>query len=136
MQFVVIIELIGTLVLPLAICLTVYVILFSIFSSPTPILVLVLLAVILGLPGVLIVVTSTKWSYIIWMLIYLLALPIWNLVLPSYAYWKFDDFSWGKTRAIADNQMSAHDQDPADRDLQAIELKHWEDFERHLVENS
>lgn len=109
MQFVVIIELIGTLVLPLAICLTVYVILFSIFSSPTPILALVLLAVILGLPGVLVVVTSTKWSYIIWMLIYLLALPIWNLVLPSYAYWKFDDFSWGKTRAIAENDTLSQD---------------------------
>ena len=35
------------------------------------------------------------------MLIYLISLPIWNLVLPSYAYWKFDDFSWGETRKTA-----------------------------------
>ncbi|CAL9729614.1 chitin synthase 3 [Monosporozyma unispora] len=136
MQFVVVIELIGTLVLPLAICLTVYVILFSIFSSPTPILALILLAVILGLPGVLVVVTSTKWSYIIWMLIYLLALPIWNLILPSYAYWKFDDFSWGKTRAIADNKTVSQVQTTNSDTCPGIELKRWEEFEDDLVEIS
>ena len=34
------------------------------------------------------------------MLIYLLALPIWNFVLPAYAFWHFDDFSWGETRLV------------------------------------
>jgi hypothetical protein len=34
------------------------------------------------------------------MLIYLCSLPIWNFVLPVYAYWHFDDFSWGETRKI------------------------------------
>ncbi|KAK5779361.1 hypothetical protein RI543_003252 [Arxiozyma heterogenica] len=134
MQFVVIIELIGTLVLPLAICLTGYLIFFSIFSSPTPVLALVLLAVILGLPGILVVVTSTKWIYIIWMLIYLLALPIWNLVLPSYAYWKFDDFSWGKTRAIAENNLDPKSKEIDDMITPQLRLRRWEDFEKNLVE--
>lgn len=134
MQFVVIIELIGTLVLPLAICLTGYLIFFSIFSSPTPVLALVLLAVILGLPGILVVVTSTKWIYIIWMLIYLLALPIWNLVLPSYAYWKFDDFSWGKTRAIAENNLDPKSKEIDEMITPQLRLRRWEDFEKNLVE--
>jgi chitin synthase len=34
------------------------------------------------------------------MFIYLLALPIWNFILPTYAFWHFDDFSWGETRVI------------------------------------
>lgn len=134
MQFVVIIELIGTLVLPLAICLTGYLIFFSIFSSPTPILALVLLAVILGLPGILVVVTSTKWLYIIWMLIYLLALPVWNLVLPSYAYWKFDDFSWGKTRAITESTMNPKSKETNELVTPRIKLKRWEEFEGNLVD--
>jgi chitin synthase len=32
------------------------------------------------------------------MFIYLAALPIWNFILPVYAFWHFDDFSWGETR--------------------------------------
>jgi hypothetical protein len=28
------------------------------------------------------------------MFIYLLSLIIWNLILPMYAFWNFDDFSW------------------------------------------
>jgi len=47
---------------------------------------LVLLACILGLPGVLIVITSRKFVFIGWMIIYLFSLPIWNAVLPAYAY--------------------------------------------------
>jgi chitin synthase len=47
---------------------------------------LILLACILGLPGILIIVTSRKIAYVGWMVIYLFSLPIWNAVLPLYAY--------------------------------------------------
>jgi chitin synthase len=59
---------------------------------------LMMLVAVLGLPAVLIVITTRKVVYVFWMLIYLLALPIWNFVLPLYAFWHFDDFSWGETR--------------------------------------
>ncbi|RPB27109.1 chitin synthase [Terfezia boudieri ATCC MYA-4762] len=100
MQFVVFIELIGTLVLPAAIIFTFYLIIISFVKKPVPIIPLTLLGLILGLPAVLIVLTAHRWSYVLWMFIYLLSLPIWNLVLPSYAFWKFDDFSWGDTRKV------------------------------------
>lgn len=131
MQFVIMIELIGTLVLPLAICFTIYVIIFAIVSHPTPILTLVLLALILGLPGVLVVVTATRWSYLIWMSIYIIALPIWNFVLPSYAYWKFDDFSWGDTRTIAGGNKGAesHDDTEGEFDYTKIQMKTWREYE-------
>lgn len=51
-----------------------------------PVVSLVLLAIILGIPAVLIVVTSRKVAYLGWMLIYLMSLPIWNFVLPFYAF--------------------------------------------------
>ncbi|CCF57079.1 hypothetical protein KAFR_0C00840 [Kazachstania africana CBS 2517] len=129
MQFVVVIELMGTLILPLAICFTIYVILFSIFSSPTPVITLILLALILGLPGFVVVVTISRWSYLLWMLIYLLALPIWNFVLPSYAYWKFDDFSWGDTRTIEGESTKKDDHETeGEFDHSMIEMKTWKTF--------
>jgi chitin synthase len=130
MQFVVFVELIGTLVLPAAIAFTVYVVITSIINSPPQIIPLVLLALILGLPGVLILVTAHSWSYVVWMLIYLVALPIWNFVLPTYAFWKFDDFSWGDTRQTAgDTGKSGHDEE-GEFDSSKITMKRWAEFER------
>lgn len=51
----------------------------SSFSDSIP---LILLAGVLGLPGVLIVISTFKVVYVGWMMVYLVALPIWNLVLP------------------------------------------------------
>ena len=66
-SFVVFIELVGTLVLPAAITFTFYLIIISIVRKPVPVIPLVLLALILGLPAVLIVLTAHRWSYVLWM---------------------------------------------------------------------
>ncbi|KAJ2549400.1 Chitin synthase, class 3, partial [Coemansia sp. RSA 1933] len=64
MQFMIFMDLIGTLALPAAIAFTLYVIIISTFTRPVPWLPLSLLAVILGLPAVLIGLTSRKLVYI------------------------------------------------------------------------
>lgn len=131
MQFVVFIELVGTLVLPAAISFTFYLIVISIVAKPVPIIPLILLALILGLPAVLIVLTAHRWSYVLWMLIYLLSLPIWNFVLPTYAYWKFDDFSWGDTRKTAgEKTKKAGIEYEGEFDSTKITMKRWGDFEK------
>ncbi|KAI9818972.1 MAG: Chitin synthase, class 3 [Thelocarpon impressellum] len=131
MQFVVFIELVGTLVLPAAITFTFYLIIISIVRKPVPVIPLVLLALILGLPAVLIVLTAHRWSYVLWMLIYLVSLPIWNLVLPAYAYWKFDDFSWGDTRKTAgEKTKKAGIEYEGEFDSSKITMKRWGDFEK------
>ena len=135
MQFVIGIELIGTMVLPLAICFTIYVIIFAIVSKPTPVITLVLLAIILGLPGLIVVITATRWSYLWWMCVYICALPIWNFVLPSYAYWKFDDFSWGDTRTIAGGNKKAQDENEGEFDHSKIKMRTWREFEREDILN-
>ncbi|KAJ5215591.1 uncharacterized protein N7498_001998 [Penicillium cinerascens] len=134
MQFVTFIELIGTLVLPAAIAFTIYVIVSSIIRKPVQIIPLVLLALILGLPGVLIVVTAHHIVYVLWMLIYIVSLPIWNFVLPTYAFWKFDDFSWGDTRKTAGEKDKGHGGTEGEFDSTKITMKRWRDFEkeRHL----
>lgn len=134
MQFVVFIELIGTLVLPAAITFTVYLIVKAILAAvqhtTAPVIPLVLLAMILGLPAVLIVVTAHRLSYVMWMIVYLISLPIWNFVLPAYAYWKFDDFSWGDTRRTAgETTKGGHDDPDGEFDSSKITMKRWADFE-------
>ncbi|KAL2818096.1 chitin synthase D [Aspergillus granulosus] len=130
MQFVIFIELIGTLVLPAAISFTIYVIVSSIINRPVQIIPLVLLALILGLPGVLVVITAHRVVYVLWMLIYLISLPIWNFVLPTYAYWKFDDFSWGDTRKTAGEKDKGHEDGEGEFDSSKITMKRWRDFEK------
>jgi len=131
MQFVVSVELIGTLVLPAALAFTFYVVIISIVRSPPQIIPLVLLGLILGLPGVLVVVTAHNWVYVAWMFIYLLSLPIWNFVLPTYAFWKFDDFSWGDTRKTAgDVKGDGHGESEGEFDSSKITMKRWGEFEK------
>ncbi|KAJ6561861.1 chitin synthase-domain-containing protein [Mycena capillaripes] len=130
MQFVVGMELAGTLVLPAAISFTLYLIIASIIPHHTNTTVsLVLLAFVLGLPLVLIVITSRKWAYVGWMLIYLISLPIWNGVLPAYAFWHFDDFSWGQTRKVDGDKAETGDKE-GEFDSTHIVMKRWAEFER------
>lgn len=103
----------------------------SIVNSPPQIIPLILLALILGLPAVLVVITAHSWSYIVWMLIYLVSLPIWNFVLPTYAFWKFDDFSWGETRKTAgEKTKKAGIEYEGEFDSSKITMKRWAEFER------
>ncbi|TKY85684.1 hypothetical protein EX895_005224 [Sporisorium graminicola] len=132
MRFVVFMELTGTLVLPAAIAFTLYVVVQAFLPHvPTPTIPLILLALILGLPGILIVVTSRKIAYVGWMLIYLFSLPIWNFVLPLYAYWHMDDFSWGATRVVqGENKKENHGDADGKFDPSHIVMKRWAEFER------
>ncbi|KAL1901771.1 Chitin synthase, class 3 [Ceratocystis pirilliformis] len=129
MQFVVFIELMGTLVLPAAIAFTFYVVIVSIVNRPVQVIPLVLLGLILGLPGLLIVITAHSLTYVGWMIIYLISLPIWNFVLPTYAFWKFDDFSWGDTRQTSDGLKEDHEHN-GEFDSSQITMKRWAEFER------
>ncbi|KAJ5708534.1 hypothetical protein N7488_008335 [Penicillium malachiteum] len=129
MQFVIFIELVGTLVLPAAISFTIYVVVSSIVKKPVQIIPLVLLGLILGLPGVLIVVTAHRLVYVLWMIIYIFSLPVWNFVLPMYAFWKFDDFSWGDTRKTDGEKDKGHGGAEGEFDSTQITMKRWRDFE-------
>ncbi|KAF9190224.1 hypothetical protein BGZ50_000331 [Haplosporangium sp. Z 11] len=136
MQFVVLLELIGTIVLPAAILFTIGMITYAIISQTLAILPLILIIVIIGLPAVLIVLTSRRWVYVLWMLLYIISLPIWNFVLPLYSFWHFDDFSWGETRKVA-NQKRKSGQDHGDAEgvfeSGSIVMRKWEEWEKERL---
>ena len=75
--------------------------------------------------------TTRRIIYVGWMLIYLLSLPIWNFVLPVYAFWHFDDFSWGATRQVEGEAGSkGHGDKEGEFDSSHITMKRWCEFER------
>ncbi|QRV93872.1 chitin synthase [Ceratobasidium sp. AG-Ba] len=132
MQFVVFMDLIGTTVLPVAILLT-YVLIVTLALDPPntfeKAIPLILLCTVIGLPAFLILITTRKVVYVFWMWVYLLALPIWNFVLPVYAYWHFDDFSWGETRKVEGEGKDTGHGDGEGVAAQ-VPLRRWEDWER------
>ncbi|ORZ15968.1 chitin synthase-domain-containing protein [Absidia repens] len=130
MQFSVFIDLIGTLVLPAAIVMTIYLIVNTAISAHPQWQSLALLIAILGLPAVLIAITTFKFVYVLWMMIYIIALPIWNFVLPLYSFWHFDDFSWGATRVVVgEKKDKGHGDADGKFDSSRLVMKKWEDWE-------
>jgi len=134
MQFVVAMDLVGTVVLPVAIVLTYVLIVGMILSPPNSFqeaIPLLLLVAVLGLPAILILFTTRKVVYVFWMLIYLLALPVWNFILPVYAFWHFDDFSWGETRKVeGERKGEGHGEGAGKFRGATVPLRRWEDWER------
>ncbi|KAJ3300181.1 Chitin synthase, class 3 [Blyttiomyces sp. JEL0837] len=129
MQFVIFMELVGTVVLPAAISFTLVLIVLAAAKVGDEFLPLILLAIILLSPAVLIVITAKRVVYVFWMLVYLLALPIWNFVLPLYAFWHFDDFSWGATRKVA-GEVKGHDHSSREGEFDGsgIHMKRWTEW--------
>ncbi|KAJ7129832.1 glycosyltransferase family 2 protein [Mycena crocata] len=133
MQFVVFMDLLGTVVLPIAIALTYILIVSTALSPPTSFqeaIPVVLLVAVLGLPAILILFTTGKIVYVFWMLIYLLFLPVWNFLLPVYAFWHFDDFSWGETRKVEGEAKGAGHDTGGGVAGAAVPMRRWEDWER------
>ncbi|KAF9977498.1 hypothetical protein BGZ65_007373 [Modicella reniformis] len=137
MQFVIFMELIGTVVLPVAMILTV-VLIVNLSVIPITNLVqaapLILLVFVLTMPAILILLTTRKLIYVAWMMVYLLALPVWNFILPLYAYWHFDDFSWGETRKVAgEAKGEAHGNADGVFESSRVPLKRWDEYEKARV---
>jgi hypothetical protein len=62
--------------------------------------------------------------------IYIAALPIWNFVLPVYAFWHFDDFTWGATRRVhGDKANEGHSEEDGDFDSSQVIMRKWEEWE-------
>ncbi|KAF7315314.1 Glycosyltransferase family 2 protein [Mycena indigotica] len=132
MQFVVFMDLLGTIVLPIAISLTYILIVTAALNPPKSFdeaIPIILLVAVLGLPAILIVITTGKVVYVFWMMIYLVALPVWNFLLPVYAFWHFDDFSWGETRKV---EGEGKDKGHVSSGGVAgeVPMRRWEDWER------
>ena len=138
MQFVIFLELIGTVVLPASVIFLFYLFFDLIINGANAnnSFSLAFMAAIMGLQAVLVLLTTRKLIYITWMLYYIVAIPIWNLVLPLYAFWHFDDFSWGQTRKTegGGNDKSGHASlGKGSFDPSSVQMKFFHEFKENDI---
>jgi chitin synthase len=133
MRFVVFIDLLSTVVQPTIIVYIAYLIyLVSQDSSVVPLTAFVLLGAIYGLQAIIFILRR-KWEMIGWMIIYMLATPVFAFCLPLYAFWHMDDFSWGNTRVVTGEKgQKVVVSDEGKFDPSSIPRKKWEEYQAEL----
>lgn len=130
MRFVVFIDLMGTIILP-ATCAYLAYLIYRVAShtGQFPLISIIMIAGVYGLQAVIFIV-KRQWQHIGWMIIYMIAYPIYSFVLPVYSFWKQDDFSWGNTRVVigekGNKQIVAVDDEGFDP--RSIPLQRWDDY--------
>ncbi|RYO81077.1 hypothetical protein DL766_004799 [Monosporascus sp. MC13-8B] len=130
MRFVVLIDLAGTIILP-ATCVYLAYLLYRLAtnSGQFPLWSIVMIAAVYGLQA-LIFILKRQWQHVGWMIIYILAFPVYSLILPVYSFWNQDNFSWGNTRIVigekGNKQVVAVDDEGFDP--RSIPLQRWDDY--------
>ncbi|KAJ1917129.1 hypothetical protein H4219_003390 [Mycoemilia scoparia] len=134
MRFVVFIDLFSTLTMPTTLiyfAILIYLTVADITSFSY--ISLILIGAIYGLQAVIFILRR-EWQHIGWMIIYLLAYPLWSFVLPIYSFWHFDDFSWGNTRVVVgEGKRKLLISDDRAFDPNSIPQRRWTEYEQELV---
>lgn len=130
MRFVVFIDLFGTIILP-ATCGYLGYLIYRVatHSGQFPLISIVMIAAVYGLQAVIFII-KRQWQHVGWMVIYIMAFPIYSFVLPVYSFWNQDNFSWGNTRIVigekGNKQIVALDEEKFDP--RSIPLQRWDDY--------
>jgi chitin synthase len=130
MRFVVFIDLFGTIILPATCGYLAYLIYkVATHSGQFPLISIIMIAAVYGLQA-LIFILKRQWQHIGWMIIYILAFPIYSFILPVYSFWNQDNFTWGNTRIVigekGNKQVVAVDDEGFDP--RSIPLQRWDDY--------
>lgn len=129
MRFVVFIDLFGTLILP-ATCAYLGYLIYNVamHKGQFPLISIIMIGAVYGLQA-LIFILKRQWQHIGWMIIYMLAFPIYSFVLPIYSFWNQDNFSWGNTRIVigekGKKQIVSLDEG---FDPKSIPLQRWDEY--------
>ncbi|KAG6041677.1 hypothetical protein E4U41_002951 [Claviceps citrina] len=135
MRFVVFIDLMSTVVQPVTIAYLVYlVVLVATKGTVVPVTAFVLLGAIYGLQAIIFILRR-KWEMVGWMILYVMAIPVFSFGLPLYAFWHMDDFNWGNTRVVAGEKgKKVVISDEGKFDPDSIPRKKWEEYQAELWE--
>ncbi|KAI8067938.1 chitin synthase-domain-containing protein [Gongronella butleri] len=137
MRFVVIADLIGTITLPSSVVYLGYLVYQSVSGDgPLPVIALGMLAGAYGLQAIVFIV-KRQWQHIGWMIIYILAIPVFCFAIPLYSFWHMDDFSWGSTRVVmGDHKKQIIVTDGEKFDEKMIPMQKWLQYEAGLWERN
>ncbi|KAL4210227.1 chitin synthase-domain-containing protein [Rhizopus microsporus] len=77
---------------------------------------------------------NRRWEYVAWFIVSILALPVFSFYIPIYAYWHFDDFSWGNTRiVVGEKGQKVIINDEGEFDPKSIPLITWREHEKMMT---
>lgn len=130
MRFVVFIDLFGTIILP-ATCGYLGYLIYRVatHSGQFPLISIIMIAAVYGLQAIIFII-KRQWQHVGWMIIYIIAFPIYSLVLPVYSFWNQDNFSWGNTRIVigekGNRQIVAVDDESFDP--RSVPLQTWDHY--------
>lgn len=100
MRFMVFVDLLGTIILPATFTYLVYLIIIcATHKAAVPIISIAMIAAVYGLQAIIFIL-KREFMLIGWMIVYIIAFPVYSLFLPVYSFWSMDDFSWGNTRRV------------------------------------
>ncbi|KAI4210056.1 MAG: hypothetical protein LQ351_007046 [Letrouitia transgressa] len=133
MRFIVFLDLLSTIIQPVTVAYIVYlIVLVSLNRAVVPLIAFVLLGAIYGLQAIIFILRR-KWEMVGWMIIYIIAMPVFSLGLPLYSFWHMDDFSWGNTRVVTGEKgKQVVISDEGKFDPSTIPRKKWEDYQAEL----
>ncbi|KAL9039042.1 MAG: hypothetical protein Q9180_002767 [Flavoplaca navasiana] len=133
MRFIVFLDLLSTIIQPVTVAYIVYlIVLVSLGKAVVPLIAFILLGAIYGLQAIIFILRR-KWEMIGWMIIYILAMPVFSLALPLYSFWHMDDFSWGNTRVVTGEKgKQVVISDEGKFDPSSIPRKKWEEYQAEL----
>ena len=93
MRFIVFMDLLSTIVQPVTVAYLVYlIVLITQGGDVIPTTAFILLGAVYGLQAV-IFIARRKWEMIAWMVLYVIAIPVFSFALPLYAFWHMVSFS-------------------------------------------
>ncbi|EQK97528.1 class V chitin synthase [Ophiocordyceps sinensis CO18] len=135
MRFIVFVDLLSTVVQPVTIAYIIYlIVLVATKATVVPITAFVLLGAIYGLQAIIFILRR-KWEMVGWMILYVIAIPVFSFGLPLYAFWHMDDFNWGNTRVVAGEKgKKVVISDEGKFDPSSIPRKKWEEYQAELWE--
>lgn len=135
MRFIVFIDLMSTVVQPVIVVYVGYLVFLLVSStSAVPMTTFILLAAIYGLQAIIFIIRR-KWEMLGWMIIYILATPVFACALPLYSFWHMDDFSWGNTRVVTgESGQMVLVSDEGKFDPASIPKKRWEEYQAEMWE--
>ncbi|KAJ2785110.1 hypothetical protein H4R18_000698 [Coemansia javaensis] len=133
MRFVVFLDLFGTITMPCTLFYFAYLVYVAVTKiADVGYISLILIGAIYGVQAIIFILRR-EWQHIGWMLIYLLAYPLWSFILPIYSFWHMDDFSWGNTRVVVgDGKRKLIIQDDKPFDPASIPQRRWREYEADL----
>ncbi|KAJ3254350.1 hypothetical protein HK103_007232 [Boothiomyces macroporosus] len=120
LRFVVFIDLLATFIQPASLIYIVYLVYMVASNSLTnvPLISLIMLGCVYGFQ-------------------YLLGIPLFGFYIPLYSFWHFDDFTWGNTRkVIEDEKAASHQVEEEYFDPDSVPLVKWSDYESKRIEES